>query len=219
MTIERSPNGKDGKPMSIDSDAVESSDPQLSHGRRRPGRERLLATADRLLYRDGLVSSGIDRIIDQAGIAKGTLYGNFGSKDDLIDAYLRERHQRTIDVFRRIEASGGSPLEQADAVFDYLADQTRDEDFRGCAFVIAAVEVPAEDRPPMRWARTNKRAVRECLERMFRAGGLAEPDILADQVCILYDGALMTSVMRPESNAVETARQMAKVLIQTRFSA
>jgi AcrR family transcriptional regulator len=202
-----------GTRPSPEPDAQPVLEPRPRNGRPRPGRERLLSTADELLYRDGLQSTGIDLIISQAGVAKGTLYGNFGTKDDLIDAYLEARHHRTIAVFEEIEASGGGPVHQVEAVFDYLAAQSQEESFRGCAFVLGAAEIPAEDRAPMRWARTHKRAVHELFLRMFRVGGVRESATVANQVCILYDGALVTSVVRPESNAIECAWQMALAVV------
>lgn len=184
-------------------------------GRRRssPARDRLLETADRLLYENGLGASGIDWLISQAGIAKGTLYGNFSSKDDLIDSYLAARNSRTMDIFHAIEASDANLTEKVDAIFDYLKSQAHDDVFRGCAFVVAAAEVPDVERPPMLWARANKRAVHEAFLRMFTNAGAPHPRTLAEQICILYDGALITSAIRPESNAVDVARQMAHTLL------
>lgn len=181
--------------------------------RRKPARERLLATADRMLYAEGLSGSGIDRIISEAGIAKGSLYGNFPSKDDLIDAYLSARHTRTIEVFNAIESLEGSLSDKIEAVFNYLVDQTRDDAFRGCAFVVAAAEEPDTDRPPMRWARVNKRAVYDSLLRILAKAGVARPETVAEQLCILYDGALISSALRPESDAVNVARHMAHILV------
>ncbi|MDI2098478.1 hypothetical protein [Ruicaihuangia caeni] len=114
--------------------------------------------------------------------------------------------------------SDGSPQEKVDAVFDYLADavfdylaeQVGDEAFRGCAFVIAA-EVPDPDRPPMRWARTNKRGLHDAFVRML--GGIGDSEAIADQLCILYDGALATSAIRPQAGAVELARRMARSIL------
>ncbi|WP_353987231.1 TetR/AcrR family transcriptional regulator [Ruicaihuangia caeni] len=192
-------------------DGNDSSQQTTRTERRRPARERLLAAVDELLYREGIAASGIDRIIDEAGIAKGTLYGNFRSKDELVDAYLAQRHQHVIETLDGIARSDGSPQEKVDAVFDYLAEQVGDEAFRGCAFVIAAAEVPDPDRPPMRWARTNKRGLHDAFVRML--GGIRGSEAIADQLCILYDGALATSAIRPQAGAVELARRMARSIL------
>ncbi|QLQ09142.1 MAG: TetR/AcrR family transcriptional regulator [Nocardioidaceae bacterium] len=182
--------------------------------RRRPGRERLLATADELLYRDGLSAAGIDRIIKEAGVVKATLYANFKSKEELIDAYLEARHQQAFAAIETIAAAGGSITEQVDLIFDHLAALTAEEAFRGCVFVVAAAEMPDEGRPAMRWARAHKRATVDCFQRMFANSGLRDASSFAEQITILYDGALITSVMRPESNAIAHARAAAHALIE-----
>lgn len=181
--------------------------------RRRPGRERLLAAMDRLFYRDGFSSAVVDRLIDEAGIARGTLYKNFRTRDELIDAYLSSRHERTLETLEQIVAGGEDLQEQVDAIFDYLASLTRDEVFRGCAFVVAAAELPDEQRPATRWARVHKRAAFDIFRRMFETHGLLDPASTAEQLSILYDGALVTSYVRPDSDAVEQARDMAHRLL------
>lgn len=181
--------------------------------RRRPGRDRLLAAMDRLFYRDGFSSAVVDRLIDEAGVARGTLYKNFRTRDELIDAYLSSRHERTLAELERISTGGGALQEQVDAVFDYLASLTRDDVFRGCAFVVAAAELPDEGRPATRWARVHKSAAFDIFRRMFESHGLSDPASLAEQLSILYDGALVTSYVRPDSDAVECARVMAHRLL------
>lgn len=181
--------------------------------RRRPGRDRLLAAMDRLFYRDGFSSAVVDRLIDEAGVARGTLYKNFRTRDDLIDAYLSSRHERTLEALEDIAHRGDDVRQQVDAVFDYLASLTRDDVFRGCAFVVAAAELPDEQRPATRWARVHKSAAHDTFRRMFEAHDLADPASMAEQLSILYDGALVTSYVRPDSDAVEQARRMAQRLL------
>jgi AcrR family transcriptional regulator len=182
--------------------------------RRRPGRERLLVAMDQLFYRDGFSSAVVDRLIDEAGVARGTLYKNFRTRDELIDAYLSSRHSRTLEALEQIATGGTGVVQQVDAIFDYLASLTRDDVFRGCAFVVAAAEVPDERRPAARWARVHKNAVFGIFHRMFESNGHAEPDLMAERLSILYDGALVTSYVRPESDAVRHARDMAHRLLE-----
>ena len=66
---------------------------------RRPARERLLAAANELFYNEGVHTVGIDRVIEQAGVAKASLYNTFGSKDELVRAYLESRHTRIADHY------------------------------------------------------------------------------------------------------------------------
>jgi AcrR family transcriptional regulator len=192
---------------------VESSTPHARPTRRRPGRERLVAAMDRLLYRDGLSSAVVDNLITEAHVARGTLYKNFETRDDLIEAYLEGRHQQAMTVLEQI-AADGSPLQhQVDAVFDHLANLTGDELFRGCAFVVAAAELPEERRPATKWARLHKRVTFETFHKIFASHGTPDPETRAEQLSILYDGALITSYLRPASDAVQRAREMAHRLL------
>lgn len=196
--------------------ASEGESPEGPTTRRRPGRERLVSAMDRLFYRDGFSSAVVDRLIDEAGVARGTVYRNFRTRDELIDAYLEARNQETLAVLERIGAQDATLIEQVDAVFDYLAGLTQDEVFRGCAFVIAAAELPDEDRPATRWARAHKSAAFETFRRMFDSHGQEDPAAMAEQLSILYDGALVTSYVRPDSGAVDRAREMAHRLLLPR---
>src|ERR1700736_3040708 len=99
--------------------------------KRPSARERLLAASDELFYRDGVHSTGIDAVIERAGVAKGSLYYIFGGKDELLAAYLRGRHQ----VWRqRVEAAQhhtDDPDEKILAIIYALADYGPRPEFRG----------------------------------------------------------------------------------------
>lgn len=111
--------------------------------RRAPTRERLLAAANELFYAEGVQSVGIDRIIERAGVAKASLYNLFGSKEELVAAYLVSRHDYTAD--RLTEAINGveDPRQKILAIFDVQSQQCRQPGFNGCAFISASTEAPA----------------------------------------------------------------------------
>ena len=113
---------------------------------RTSARERLLAAADELFYREGINNVGIDRVIDHAGVAKASLYSNFGSKDELVRAYLQGKHsarqQRVLDRIARHR----SPRERLLSVFDGLAEMSALPSYRGCAFVRGGRLGGAKDR-------------------------------------------------------------------------
>src|ERR1051325_6302535 len=109
-------------------------------GERTSARERLLASASELFYAEGIHTVGIDRIIEHAGVAKASLYSTFGSKDELIWAYLEERHAtRRERILAQIETHD-SPRARLLAVFDYLAASIADPGYHGCAFINASAE-------------------------------------------------------------------------------
>src|SRR4051812_48862021 len=103
-------------------------------------RERLLAAADDLFYEEGIHTVGIDRIIERAGVAKASLYNTFGSKDELVRAYLGGRHQARQDHITERLAQHDTPRTKLLAFFDRLVEVTADPTFRGCAFANASAE-------------------------------------------------------------------------------
>jgi len=101
-------------------------------------RERLLAAADDLFYREGVKTVGIDRIVQQAGVAKASLYNLFGSKDELVEAYLDARHAGTRDQVERALTRFRTPRERLLGVFDAQGQLFTEPDFTGCAHMTAA---------------------------------------------------------------------------------
>src|SRR5277367_1332814 len=113
---------------------------------KRSPRERLLQAAGELFYAEGVQSVGIDRVIERAGVAKASLYSAFGSKEQLVCAYLDERHAETLGRLRAAADGVEDPVERILAVFDAQAKLFRRPDYHGCAFTAAAAEAPAGGR-------------------------------------------------------------------------
>jgi AcrR family transcriptional regulator len=178
----------------------------------KPARERLLAAASELFYAEGINTVGIDRIIERAGVAKASLYDNFGSKEELVRAYLADR---AASRQARIEAwleRYKSPREKILGLFDWLADAMEKPTFRGCYFQRANAELKpgASGRGVLDDARgwTN-----ELLTRLAREAGLPQPRKIARQVQILMDGAIVSAGMDGTAQAAATAKAMAATLI------
>jgi AcrR family transcriptional regulator len=179
---------------------------------RTSARERLLAAADELFYREGINNVGIDRVIEHAGVAKASLYSNFGSKDELVRAYLQGKHsarqQRVLDRISRHR----SPRERLLSVFDGLAETSALPSYRGCAFVRATSEMPGEG--PAKEVGDEARAwMRELFTSLARDAGARNAPALAQQLQVLFDGALTGSAMDGGAAAATTARAMAATLI------
>src|SRR5690349_14587539 len=100
--------------------------------RRPPARERLLEAADRLFYAEGIHTVGIDRVIEEAGVAKGSLFYNFAGKDDLVAAYLARRHERRVARVQARFEGLSDPVEKLVAIFDVLHDIASQPGYRGC---------------------------------------------------------------------------------------
>src|SRR5580700_2351008 len=104
---------------------------------RTSARDRLLSAANELFYAEGIQTVGIDRIIERAGVAKASLYNIFGSKEELVAAYLASRHDRTTSRLTEAIESVDDPRQKILAVFDAQARQYEQLDFNGCAFSAA----------------------------------------------------------------------------------
>jgi AcrR family transcriptional regulator len=184
---------------------------------RRPVRERLLAAADELFYREGINNVGIDRVLEHAGVAKASLYSTFGSKDELVKAYLEGRQ-----ATRRARIEGRLAREQTArgkllAVFDALAETLAQPGFRGCAFIMANAERPGGDRSqPV--SDVYRQWLRELLLQLAKETGASEPALLAQQLLLLYDGALIGAQMDTNVGAARAARITAQALIDAALS-
>jgi AcrR family transcriptional regulator len=179
---------------------------------RSSARERLLAAADELFYGEGVHTVGIDRVIERAGVAKATLYSTFGSKDGLIRAYLERRHEATRRRTLEAIATRDSPRERLLAVYDVLAERIARPDFRGCAFVNASAESPADGVVELA-SREFRGFMRALLLEHCQAAGAADPDGLARQLMALYDGASVAGRMDRDLGAAASARATAELLI------
>lgn len=179
---------------------------------RPPARERLLAAADELFYEHGVRSVGIDRVIEQADVSKATLYKAFGSKDELIRAYLERRHasrkERMLAAIERYD----TPRDRLLGVFDVLATSSAGPGFRGCAFVNASAEsepggsVEAASDESRRWLRT-------LFTELAVAAGVADPEGFARALAMLYDGATVAARMDRDPGAAAAARSAAAAIL------
>jgi AcrR family transcriptional regulator len=176
-------------------------------------RERLLAACDELFYRDGVHSTGIDAVIEKAGVAKGSLYYIFGGKDELVAAYLRGRHDSWRQRVEARQAGIDDPEQKILAVFDAIADYVSLPEFRGCPFVNATAEAPVGESQQL--ANTEYRDwVRQSFLELAANTGVADADALADALIVLYDGALTTaSTTEPASAAAMTAKRIARLTL------
>ncbi|MGW1202910.1 TetR/AcrR family transcriptional regulator [Streptomyces cyaneofuscatus] len=180
---------------------------------------RVLETASRLFYDLGIRAVGVEAIAEQAGVTKKTLYDCFGSKDDLIVAYLQARDGlwRSMLV-KHVNGHEGPPGERILATFGALQEWSTERNKRGCAFINASVEL-AEDHPAHEVARHQKAWFLGFLEDLAREGGAQAPGDLAAQVLILHEGACIAGPMGSVDQAVRRAEEVAAVLIERSLAA
>ena len=176
-------------------------------------RERLLAASDELFYRDGVHSTGIDAVIEKAGVAKGSLYYIFGGKDELVAAYLRNRHDAWRRRVEAAQARSDDPDEKILAIFDVMADYVSLPGFRGCPFNNAAAEAPAGEAPQLA-IKDHRDWLRQTFLKLAADTGVADSQALADALTILYDGALATAEINSGARgAALTAKRIARLTL------
>jgi AcrR family transcriptional regulator len=171
-----------------------------------PTAERILRTADRLFYQQGIRAVGVDTIAAQAGVSKRSLYDYFPSKDDLIVAYLRRR-------FRPMASSKALPAEQILDVFYRLEIGVASYGFRGCPFVNAVAELGNPKHPASAIAVAFKEQRRVWFREMLMQLRVRDPDGLATQLAIVLDGAISTALVRGDPKTVGAARKAACTLL------
>jgi AcrR family transcriptional regulator len=155
-----------------------------------PPRERILTVARELFYRHGIHAVGVDAIAEAAGTNKMTLYRHFASKDALIAECL----SRLVADFaaawdENATAHDGDPLGQLRTWLRYVGEYKLHEAERGCAFLNAAAELPDKNHPARRVIEQHKTAHRQKLIALCKEAGLVEPDLLADKMFLLCEGA------------------------------
>jgi AcrR family transcriptional regulator len=180
---------------------------------RRSARERLLDAASELFYNEGIQSVGIDRIIEQAGVAKASLYNTFGSKEELVQAYLATRQSGTFERLTAAIDRHTNPRDRLLAVFDAQAELAAQPNFRGCAFISATAEAPPGGRIE-RASDDYRTEIRALFSRLAGQAGVSEPDLLARQLHLLYDGAGISARMDHDPTAPRGARAAAATLLE-----
>jgi AcrR family transcriptional regulator len=175
-------------------------------------RERLLASANELFYNEGVHTVGIDRVIEHAGVAKASLYNTFGSKNELVRAYLQGRQDSVAQRITRAVDRYHTPRERLLAVFEGEGELFAQPGYRGCAFARASAESQPGDLAEQA-AVGYRRWVRALLTSLAEATGVPDPEILARQLHLLYDGAGQAARLDHDPAAAAQARTAATVLL------
>ena len=177
-------------------------------------RQRILETADRLFYQDGLRAVGIDRIIAEANVAKMSLYKHFPSKDDLILAVLKHREEGVLEFFRStMERHGKKAKNPLRAFFAALKEWFETPGFRGCAFQNAAVELADPVHPGTEFVRGHKQRFSEFLRGLVEEAIGKSAAKVAPAVALLVEGAVVTAVIQGSPDAADVARDAALKLV------
>ena len=169
--------------------------------------ERIVETADRLFYGQGIRAVGVDTIAAETGISKRTLYTHVPSKDDLIVAYLARR-------LRPVPESDRPPLEQILGAFDRLERTVATGVFRGCPFVNAVAELKEPAHAANKIALAFKEQRRVWFQDLLGQLGCKDAEPLSMQLQLLIDGAIAAAIVRGDPRVAAAAREAAMVLLK-----
>src|ERR1700724_2381115 len=155
-------------------------------------RDRLLAAADELFYAEGVHVVGVDRIVERAGVTKASLYNTFGSKNELVRAYLENHFSRRRSRIAAILATQSTPRERLLSVFGEVEDLLAGSAFRGCRFISAAAESAPGDSGTL-VAEEYRAWLWSLFTDLADEGGALHPKEIGRQLFLLYDGAAVAS--------------------------
>jgi AcrR family transcriptional regulator len=159
-----------------------------------------------LFYREGIHAVGVDRIADTAGLTKRTLYHHFNTKDELIAASLRRAP--------RVDFPGaGPPDERIIGAFALLEDYLSSTEYRGCPYIIFTAELAAPDHPARRLIEKLIAKRRAWFFDRATEAGLANPGLVAEELDLVFDGALASGAKRRDGIAAQTALRLARAIV------
>ena len=175
-------------------------------------RERLMDAAGDLFYREGLHAITAERVADQAGLTKPTIYNLFGSKDALVFETLQRRGQQIRQYIEQRAAGCDAPEEKLMAVMLAHAEMLTSEGFHGCPLVIAAVQSP-ESTQARELANAHKAWLHGLLAQFSKRAGMKSPDVLASSLVLILEGAAAMSAVQPAELVAKHARAAVGALI------
>lgn len=170
--------------------------------------QRIVETASTLFHRQGYNSTGINQIIEEAKVAKGSFYYNFKSKEDVCIAYLNARHGYWFEHLKEFIASASPQHAPTISAFDFLISMNEKENFRGCSFLNILSEIPAGDSRILEVIQQHKSDLRIYLAT------LVETKAIADHIYLLFESAIIESQVYRAQWPVEKAKGIVKALIQ-----
>ncbi|AGH34128.1 TetR/AcrR family transcriptional regulator [Acinetobacter baumannii] len=183
----------------------------------RTARQKILDAAATLFYNDGITATGINTVTAKADVAKMSLYNNFSSKGELVDAYIAARHQEWLDLYQKRLEKTKTAKEAILAVFDAYQDHAEfayEKGFRGCGLLNAAAEFPANSsgRNAVRQHKEQVEAiVAEHLNHLLKDS--QRVSYIASQLSFLLEGSMARAGLEGSSRQLQLARQMAEDIL------
>jgi|GEM_PF-32224 len=177
-------------------------------------REKILTTAEQLIYQNGIHATGMDLLVKTSGVARKSIYRYFATKDDVAAAALNARDERWIHWFRTESDKGDTPQARILNMFSALKSWFESDGFRGCAFINTAGEVGDPDDPVRQIAKRHKQKLLDYTLELTTQLNIEQPAALARQLLILMEGAITLAYVMGDNSAADSAREVAKLLLE-----
>jgi AcrR family transcriptional regulator len=180
-------------------------------------RDRILAAASDLFYQHGTRAVGVDLVVEKAGVAKTSLYRHFGTKDDLVVAFLQRMDEEFWQTWDNVtQQHPDDARAELNAQLDWIGERAGQPEYRGCPQLNIAAEYPELDHPARKFAKEHKRELRRRLKVIAQKLKFAAPDELAGQLAVLINGAFLSTPIYEPGEATTLLRRAADALISRR---
>ncbi|AJA16775.1 MULTISPECIES: TetR/AcrR family transcriptional regulator [Pseudomonas] len=177
-------------------------------------REKILATAEKLIYENGIHATGMDLLVKTSGVARKSIYRYFANKDDVAAAALNARDIRWMTWFRSECEKAQTPEARILGIFDALKSWFESDGFRGCAFINTAGEVGDADDPVRQIAKLHKQKLLDYTLELTSELGVNDPTGLAKQLLLIIEGTITVAHVMGDHTALDSAREITKVLLK-----
>ncbi|AYN11160.1 TetR/AcrR family transcriptional regulator [Pseudomonas putida] len=177
-------------------------------------REKILATAEKLIYENGIHATGMDLLVKTSGVARKSIYRYFANKDEVAAAALNARDIRWMTWFRSECEKAQTPEARILGIFDALNSWFASDGFRGCAFINTAGEVGDADDPVRQIAKLHKQKLLDYTLELTSALGVNDPTGLAKQLLLIIEGTITVAHVMGDHTALDSAREIARVLLK-----
>jgi AcrR family transcriptional regulator len=182
-------------------------------GRPADVRQRILEAASELFYRQGVRAVGIDLVVEEAGVAKTSLYRHFRTKDELVAAFLEREDEDFWAAWDGVAERKQDAARELEAHLDWIGERIGRPNYRGCPQLNVTAEFPDSDHPAHKVAAAHKRELRRRLEGIAARLGVQDPTKLGGQLSLLINGAFVSSQVLSRGEATQLLSNAAQALV------
>ena len=177
--------------------------------------DKILQTAEQLIYTNGIHAMGMDLLVRTSGVARKSIYRYYATKEDVAVNALSARDVRWMNWFRTETDKATSPEARILEMFTVLKGWFESEGFRGCAFINTAGEIGDAEDPIRQLAKIHKQKLFDYTLELSLQLNIEQPEALAKQLLILIDGAITLALVMGDHSAADSARDMAQLLMKS----